>query len=319
MRPFCERAPHRAGRPAKEFQLNIEKSQVLNRFELLDQIGEGSQGQLYIGRDTNDDSLVAVKLQRPRTFESTRTFGEVGEELEKEAETAQALAGIQGVPERIASGVFKGRYGDQRCFVMELVNGTPLYDVLMEFRPVPLMSAVAITGQLCEILDRVHEKGWLHCDVKPENVMLEPDGSVRILDLGLAGRIGERPDWPKGSPGYAPPEQYEKGALTETADIFALGCLLLEMTVMHLPYAGTLARPGTDWPVLPPDRLRLVPPEIRSLVLRMVDLEPLNRPARMREVFAGLRPLLPPAGQKPPDKRMSPDPTAYYRAGRATL
>ncbi|MYR92364.1 MULTISPECIES: serine/threonine-protein kinase [unclassified Streptomyces] len=284
---------------------------VLHRFELLEQVGSGGQGQLFAGRDIESGRKVAVKLQRPRMFESEGQYEEMGEEIRAEGAHTQALGGIRGIPRFIASG----SYGRQRCIVLEFVDGAVLYDAMIKARPLKVPTAAAIIGQLCEILDLVHKRPLVHRDVKPENIILEPDGRVRLIDMGLAIAPGVPTERGSGTFGYAPPEQWQANpdGVTPQSDVFALGCMLLEMTVMQLPYAGMTERPEPDCPVLPADRLQLVPAEIRSLTLRMVERAPMDRPANVHEVFRELLPFLPSPGTKPPAKPLTPDPTEYYR------
>ncbi|MET8840371.1 serine/threonine-protein kinase [Streptomyces rubiginosohelvolus] len=284
---------------------------VLNRFELLNQVGSGGQGELFAGRDTESGRKVAVKLQRPRMFESEGHYAEMGEEIRAEGAHTQALASIRGIPQFIASG----SYRKQSCIVLEFVDGTVLYDAMIKARPLRIPTAAAIIGQLCEILHLVHERSLVHRDVKPENIILEPDGRVRLIDMGLAIAPGVPTEMGSGTFGYAPPEQWQANpdGVTPQSDIFALGCMLLEMTVMQLPYAGMTGRPDPDCPVLPAERLRLVPAEIRPFALRMVERTPMNRPANVREILRELLPFLPSPGAKPPAKPLTPDPTEYYR------
>lgn len=294
------------------------KKMVLGRYELMEMVGSGGQGELFAGWDVETDQKVAIKLQKPRQFESTGHYGEIADELAGEGGRTKHLAGIEGIPRFIECGDYQNRY----CIVLEFVEGAVLYDRMVSARPMKEMStAAAIIGQLCEILHQVHTRRLVHRDVKPENIILEPDGRVRLIDMGLAIEIGEPTERGCGTVGYAPPEQYDENpdGVTPRADVFALGCLLLEMTVMRLPYAGTEERPEPECPVLPPDRLRLVPEQIRSLALRMVDREPANRPADVLEVFDLLRPLLHCPGSNPPRKPLDPDPTEFYRTGRSTL
>ncbi|MFH8558579.1 serine/threonine protein kinase [Streptomyces celluloflavus] len=293
---------------------------VLERYELLDQIGSGGQGELYRGRDTETGRHVAVKLQKARLFEPENSYRGMGDTFEEEAAMTQQLTGIRGVPRVIASGPVGFTY-ERRCIVLEFVEGPVLYDAMLRGRPLRTPTVASIIGQLCEILHRVHDRQLVHRDIKPENVILDPSGCVWLIDMGLALHQGEKTDRGDGTPGYVPPDEYDgcPDGVTLLSDIFALGCMLLEMTVMQLPYAGMAERPAPDCPVLPPDRMRRVPLQFRSLALSMVDRVPGNRPQGVREVFDQLRPLLPILGSKPPAKPLRPDPTEYYRTRRPTL
>ncbi|MEV6804571.1 serine/threonine-protein kinase [Streptomyces sp. NPDC051129] len=294
---------------------------VLGRYELLAEIGSGGQGELYRGRDTETGRPVAVKLQRARLFERESSYRGMGEEFEAEADTTRQLTGIQGIP-RVFGRSGPGRPGgERRCIVLELIEGTVLYDAMLKARPLRVPTVAAVIGQLCETLHQVHDRELVHRDVKPENVILDWSGRVWLIDMGFARYQGEKTDRGEGTPGYVPPDEYDgcPHGVTHLTDVFALGCMILEMTVLRLPYAGMAERPAPDCPVLPPDDLRRVPRELRDLALSMVDRLPANRPRDVREVFDHLRPFLPVPGARPPAKPLDLDPTEYYRTHEPRL
>ncbi|WP_275462577.1 serine/threonine protein kinase [Streptomyces noursei] len=286
---------------------NVEK-----RYEVLNMVGDGGQGDLFLGRDRRNGERVALKLQKPRDLGPESDFSWAGRNLLEEGSRMMMLTGIRAIPEIIATGTHRGR----RCLVMEFVEGRQLQNVLLAARPIRHPGAVAsVIGQLCEILREVHARNLVHCDLKPENVIVQPDGCLRLIDMGHAIMAGEPTSHERGTRGWASPEQSDAcpSGLTPRADIFGLGCILLEMTVMRLPYGGLEERAQPGGPVLPADLLAKLPPEFASLALRMVRWEAEDRPADVREVFDQLRPYLPRLGSRRPLKRPSPDPTEYYR------
>ncbi|MFE0192975.1 serine/threonine protein kinase [Streptomyces sp. NPDC058989] len=286
---------------------NVEKY-----YEVLDMVGDGGQGDLFLGRDRRTGEKVALKLQKTRDLGPESFFHSAGRHLLEEGSRMMVLTEIQAIPEIIATGTHRGR----RCLVMEFVEGRQLQNALLAARPVKDPGTVAsVIGQLCEILQNVHDLNLVHCDLKPENVIVQPDGRLRLIDMGHAVTAGERTSCERGTRGWASPEQSDEcpSGLTRQADIFGLGCILLEMTVMRLPYGGLEERAEPGGPVLPPDRLAMLPPEFASLALWMVRWEAKERPAGVRDVFDQLRPYLPRLGSRRPSKRLRPDPTEYYR------
>lgn len=290
-------------------------NEIEDRYEIIEQVGDGSQGDLFAGRDRRSSRKVAIKIQKERGFESDRYYRLLAEELDSEGDYTHRLAHIPGIPELLD----KGRYEERHCIVLEFVEGTLLSNALASARPLRVPTVASIIGQLCEILDGVHRGRFVHRDVKPENIMVEPTGRIRLLDLGLAVEANTETCFGSGTIGYAPPEQLDANpaGVTGQADIFALGCMMLEMTVIQLPYSGK--RPTLGVPVLPPDRLAAIPAELHALVLQMVEYEAEHRPANVRDVFACLRPYLPEIGSRPPAKPLRPDPTEYYRRHTPTL
>ncbi|MFJ5122734.1 serine/threonine protein kinase [Kitasatospora sp. NPDC088548] len=293
-----------------------EFGDIEDHYEVLDHIGHGAQADLHLGRDRETGEWVAVKVQREREFESTRTFASLARTISREGRAYQRLisAGSCGTLRLFGAGDYRGH----RCIVLEYVDGDLMWDVMNEDRPIREEQTVAsIIGQLCETLHDMHDRGFVHRDVKPENIMMEPDGRVRLLDLGLTIGVGKRTPRGCGTIGYAPPEQLDPApnGVSARADIFALGCLLLEMTVITLPYDGCREGMTCEHPiVLPPHKLDLLPPAFAELALSMVELAPERRPGSVREVYDGLRHLLPRVGGRPPLKPLkAADPTEYYR------
>ncbi|MEW2065747.1 serine/threonine-protein kinase [Streptomyces sp. NPDC007346] len=289
-----------------------EIGNVEEHYEVLDMVGDGGQGDLFLARDRRSGERVALKLQKARDLGPESDFHWAGRNLLKEGSRMMMLAGIQAIPEIITTGTHRGR----RCLVMEFVEGRQLQNVLLAARPVRNPGTVAsVIGQLCEILWEVHDRHLVHCDLKPENVIVQPDGRLRLIDMGHAIMAGERTSHERGTRGWASPEQSDAcdTGLTRQADIFGLGCILLEMTVMRLPYGGLEERAERGGPVLPADRLAKLPREFSSLALRMVRWEAEERPSDVREMFDQLRPYLPRPGSRRPSKRLRPDPTEYYR------
>ncbi|MEU6931025.1 serine/threonine-protein kinase [Streptomyces sp. NPDC046374] len=286
---------------------NVEK-----RYQVHEFLGEGGSGDVFIGHDPKDGTKVVVKVQKAWRVWEREDHASEGRKLIEEGEAMRRLSGHRGIPRLLATGTYR----DDVCLVMEFIEGQPLRDVLAGKRPVKHLGIVAsVIGQLCEILWPIHGEDFAHGDLKPENIMVEPDGRLRLIDLGLAARIGQPTQEPHGTTGYASDEQLEPCAkgLTGQSDIFSLGCILLEMAVMRLPYGGAEKRVERGYPVLPPDRLAAIPPEFRDLALHMVQWDPEDRPRDVREVMDRIRRFLPSLGDGRPPGMLDPDPTEYYR------
>ncbi|MET9698203.1 serine/threonine-protein kinase [Streptomyces sp. NPDC006529] len=284
-----------------------------DRFKVLEQVGEGGsgQGEVYRAVELTTGRDVAVKVQLPRLFEDSSEYKDNGEDMEREGKRSGLLAG-DGIPEVF----WKGSHGSRYCIVMEYLEGPTLAEALAQCRPVKVPTAAAVVAQLCRILGRVHGEKLVHRDIKPTNVMIVGEsGRVHLLDLGWAARAGCVPERTGGTGGWMAPEQFDpRAVVTPAFDIFALGCLLLHMTVLTLPYGSTASsRPQEGAPVLPADRLAALPSELKDLVLAMVAWAPGDRPASAQEVFRSLAPLVPVPGSQAPGRALKPDPTAYYR------
>ncbi len=284
-------------------------TEIDGRFIVDGILGDGVSGETFSARDLDLERRVAVKMQGSRTFESATDYSYFAEEIEGEFRFGPSLFGLRGIPEFYESGTHAGR----RYMVMELVDGVTLESLVRQSRPVGRETVAAVIGQLCEILEPVHQRRIVHRDIKLENVMVGPGGAVWLLDFGIAVPADEKIDYPRGTVGYAPPEQYERRPLATQADIYALGALLFRMSVMLPPYAESGGRPDRRVEPFDPDRLTTMDPRLRVVGLSMISWDPADRPATVREVLEALQPLLPTTGSPPDPKAPRPDPARWYR------
>jgi serine/threonine-protein kinase len=169
--------------------------------------------------------------------------------------------------------------------------------------------------QLCTIVEQVHGRGVLHCDIKPDNVVVRQDGSVWLLDFGIAIDLEGSDGTVYGTPGYSPPEHFAHAAPTRQRDVYALGATLFEMCVLHVPYARHDGRPRRETPPFDGISLRNMDDTLRDLGLRMVAFDPEQRPDPA-EIVATLTQKLPRPGDRRDPRAPHPDPAEWYRYGR---
>jgi serine/threonine-protein kinase len=172
--------------------------------------------------------------------------------------------------------------------VMEYLEGQTLAARLREEAPLPEGEAARIASRICEGLEYLHRKGVVHRDLKPENVMLCQDGSIRILDFGIAKAEKARRltlgDFPPamGTPDYIAPEQVQGKRGDSRSDIYALGAMLYEMTTGFPPYDGDNpyvvmnARLAGD-PEAPRKRNPQLSPEMEEIILHALERNPSHR------------------------------------------
>src|SRR5215469_12720569 len=168
------------------------------RYKIVAPIGRGGMGEVWAAHDTELDRAVAIKFLFPRPG-----FGRLTERLTQEARAASALnhPNIVTVYEVI-------RHEDTPLIVMEMVEGEPLGSALGT--PQPLEQAVQLVLQTAKALAAAHAHGIIHCDIKPENILVRSDGYVKVLDFGLARQIGHYAIAAariSGTPRYMSPEQ----------------------------------------------------------------------------------------------------------------
>ncbi|MFF2926859.1 protein kinase [Streptomyces celluloflavus] len=301
---------------------------IAERYELSALLGQGGMGQVWIGYDRRLDRRVGVKLLRPDRVAGTPDGEEMRRRFVRECRvTAQVdHPGLVTVHDA-------GSDGEDLYLVMQYVAGADLADHLAEHDPYPWPWAVSVAAQLCGVLAAVHAVPIVHRDLKPRNVMVRPDGSLVVLDLGIASALDTdttrltHTGSPIGSPAYMAPEQAMGGAVGPHTDLYALGVLLHELLSGEVPFAGPTAlgvlhRHLHEEPV-PVRRLRPdVPEALETLVLRLLHKDPQARPAGAQEVYQALAPLLPAAAvadaaQAPRTPLAPMDPTRPFRQPHA--
>ncbi len=290
----------------------IESGTTINgRYDVVCRVGGGTYGDVFKARDRYNGDIVAIKVQRGRTLDSTTEFQNLGEELSQDMENVRQLYGIHGIPAVYGEGEHEGR----RYFVMDYIDGKPLSRLADSIRPVSTQFAATAMAQLCAIVEQVHNRGWLHCDIKPDNAMVRQDGSVWLLDFGSAIDINGRGTGGYGTPRYTPPEHFAGASPTIQWDVYALGATLFEMCVLRVPYEKCGGRPRRETPQFPGITLKNMGETLREIGLRMVAFEPEQRPYIV-EILTALEPMLPLQGDRRDPRAPHPDPAEWYRYGR---
>ena len=283
-------------------------------------LGTGGMGEVYRARDTRLERQVAIKI----LLESVAGNPERLSRFEREAKLLASLnhphiAQIYGLEES----------GTTRALVMELVEGPTLADRIAQ-GPLPLDEALAIARQIAEALEAAHEQGIIHRDLKPANIKLRPDGTVKVLDFGLAklvepgaasgvdsaGALTMSPTITSpamtqaglilGTAAYMSPEQARGRAVDKRADIWAFGVVLYEMVAGERPFTGddlteTLAAVVKDQP-----DLGKVPARLRRLLTKCLEKDPKRRLRDIADVWDLLDAAAPPAAPEPAHSRRAP-------------
>lgn len=285
----------------------------LDKFQLLEKVGQGAFGTVYRARDVELDRVVAVKIPRSGRFISA-------DEEDRFLREARSVAQLNHPG--IVAVYDVGRYDEFPYIVTEYVNGLTLDELLRTRRP-PFREAAMLTAELADALQHAHERGVIHRDLKPANVMLEStsdqsalfaadslsgrkDSSLpgyvraRLMDFGLARREGvdvavTLEGQVLGTPAYMSPEQArgETSLVDERSDVYSLGVMLHEMLSGVLPFRGTmrmlLHQVVHDEPPPPRKFNSRVPYELDTICLKCLEKDPLRRYASAADVAAELR------------------------------
>ncbi|MFD0271619.1 protein kinase [Streptomyces sp. NPDC127106] len=273
------------------------------RYRLASLLGQGGMGQVWTAYDQRLDRRVAVKLLRP---DKVAGPGSVADELRRRF-VRECRVTAQVDHPGLVTVHDAGSDGDELFLVMGYVEGDNLADHLAARDPYPWQWAVAVVAQLCGVLSAVHAVPIVHRDLKPRNVMVRPDGTVLVLDLGVASVMDTdttrltSTGTPIGSPAYMAPEQAMGGAVGPYTDLYALGVLLYELLSGNVPFAGSTALGVLHRHLYePPAPVRRVRPEIphqlEAVLLHLLAKDPQDRPASAQQVYEALAPLLPKQG-----------------------
>lgn len=202
-----------------------------NRYELLEKIGDGGMATVYRARCTLLDRIVAVKILK----EEYARDANLVQKFKSEAQAAARLS-----HPNIVNVYDVGEDNGYNFIVMEYVEGTNLKEYIQEAGPLSPDEAVRITLMICDGLTRAHEKGLIHRDIKPHNILLTRDGTAKVADFGIARAansvtITYSGDM-VGSVHYVSPEQARGEPVNNTSDIYSLGCVLYEMVTGRVPF-----------------------------------------------------------------------------------
>lgn len=286
--------------------------QQIGPYTITRELGRGGMGVVYLARDTRLDRDVAIKLL-PHHLASDP------DRLERFQREAKILASLNHASIGAIYGLEEA--DGQHCLVLEYIEGETLLDRLSRGR-LPIDDAIDIAVRIAEALRAAHEKGVIHRDLKPGNVMLTPNGSVKVLDFGLARTTGTTsvmidedvaPDLPTaisptpvhsptiagaimGTAGYMSPEQASGLPVDQRSDVFAFGVLLYEMLTGERPFRGNTAAESigatlhkdVDFSSLPAG----TPAGVRQLLHSCLDKDLATRCAsasKISEEFAAMR------------------------------
>ncbi|MDE3089072.1 MAG: protein kinase [Chloroflexota bacterium] len=255
---------------------------IQDRYRTISEIGRGGMGVVYRGHDTVLDRDVAVKL-----LSALSLTDDARARLLREAQAAAQLN-----HPNIASVYDAGEADGVPFIVMELVDGPSLRDR----PPETIAEIVRVAHQLSAALDHAHAHGIIHRDVKPENVLLAPDGTAKLMDFGLA-RVSASHLTEEGAVvgtvSYISPEQLMGKDIDGRTDLYSLGSLLYELLTRRAPFIGdhpmAVISQQLYTPPAPPSTLRAdIPPALEDIILKLLAKDPKDRYASARDLEIAL-------------------------------
>jgi serine/threonine-protein kinase len=283
------------GKPAIDFVSDmlsnapqtIPAGTLLQHYRILGTLGAGSMGTVYRARDLKLDRDVAIKVLPPAFTADTERLARFRREARVLASLNHPnLGAIYGLEESEGT----------RALILELIEGPTLAD-RFQSGPIPAREALAIARQVAEALDAAHSSGVVHRDLKPANIKVRSDGTVKVVDFGIAKAgihdpsAGDLTTLPTvestqegmvlGTPAYMSPEQARGQSVDKRADIWAFGCVLYEMFTGQRAFAGAtvtevfaaILEREPDWQLWP----AATPPNVTRLVRRCLEKDPRHR------------------------------------------
>jgi hypothetical protein len=255
----------------------MKAGQRLGPYEIVSALGAGGMGEVYRARDTKLNRDVAIKVLLPAVANDPDRLARFSREAQVLASlnhpNIAAIYGLEEIPADVVSG-----FSRTTALVMELVEGEDLSQRIARGSS-PIDEALPIARQIAEALEAAHDHGIIHRDLKPANIKLRPDGTVKVLDFGLAKQgsgIGDQASGNAansptlsihatqagvilGTAAYMSPEQARGKLVDKRTDIWAFGCVLYEMLTGAPAFAGetttdvlgAVVRADPDWSVLP--------------------------------------------------------------------
>lgn len=269
-----------------------------SRYEIIERIGSGGMGEVYRARQRSMDRLVAIKVLRPSLFSNDRAIARFHNEIKVAARLNHPNI-VHSYDAEITNGL--------NILVMELVDGSKLSEVVFTKGPFSPMETCRIAIEVAEGLQYADSQGMIHRDIKPQNLMLMADGTVKITDFGLAKLIHGNVDTNDasltnegevfGTPDYIAPEQIRNASDADRrSDIYCLGCTIYFMLTGRPPFAnlsvgeklaGHLEKQPTSLRSIRPN----VPEKLIQVVERMMSKHPDQRFQSYGEVIDALEPF----------------------------
>lgn len=304
---------------------------IAERYELTQPISSGGMGSVWRGYDSVLDRPVAIKRIRVSQVDTGEEAEEFAERFRREARVTARIR-HHGVPQVFDAGL-DAPY-DHVYLVMELIDGVPLLDYIEPGAGLPLSWVASVAAQIATVLSHAHALPVVHRDLKPGNVLITRDGSVKVIDFGIAAILDRnarkltKTGAAIGTLRYMAPEAMHGYVVSPRADLYALGCLIHEMIsgtpVFDDDSPYRLQQAHMEEPPPPLGELRSdVPAEFEHLVLDLLEKEPQQRPADAYTVYERLLPFLPVPGAEAEPATVYlpglPDPTRIFRRPNAPL
>ena len=257
------------------------------RYRITERIGIGGMAEVYKAQDQTLGRIVAVKVMLPQ-YAADPEFA---------ARFKQEAASAANLQSPYIVNVYDWGHDDGTYFiVMEYVRGTDLESAILQRGAINQRKVAEIGSQVCQALSVAHNQDIIHRDVKPQNIMVQPDGNVKVMDFGIArakNSVKSQTSSVLGTAHYISPEQAQGKELTGASDMYSLGCVLYEAATGQLPFDGpdavSVAMKQVQEEPLPPSQVKPdISPDLEAIILKAMDKNPYNRFQTARDMKQAL-------------------------------
>ena len=258
-----------------------------DRYRVTERIGIGGMAEVYKAQDTVLRRTVAIKVMLPQYAADP----EFSERFKLEAAAAANLQNPYIV------NVYDWGQDDGTYFiVMEYIRGTDLKSAVKQRGAINQRKVAEIGSQVCQALTTAHGQDIVHRDIKPQNIMVQPDGNVKVMDFGIArakNSLKAQTSSVLGTAHYISPEQAQGKEIDGTSDIYSLGCVLYEAATGQLPFdapdaVSVAMMQVSDQPLLPSQIKPDIDPTLEAIILKAMEKVPANRFATARDMKRAL-------------------------------
>ena len=256
----------------------MEIGQIIKeRYEITQLLGEGGMSFVYKAIDKQLQRTVAIKTLKPVYVEQEKFV----ERFKREAQTAANLNHPNIVQ------IFDWGIGDEPFFVMEYIEGSTLTSIISKKKTLSINDILFIGAQVSSGLQAAHSQGLVHRDIKPGNIMITPEGKVKVTDFGIVSLQNEESDITKtgsilGTASYISPEQAQGKPVSKESDLYSLGTVLYELITGRPPFEGeTPIATATKHITEKPEKLSTyrgdIPKGVENAVLKLLHKYPKDR------------------------------------------